>query len=59
MYKTILYSTENAIATVTLNRPEALNTIVPPMPDEVEHAIGESDHFARGWTSVLCRIQLW
>ena len=39
MYKTILYSTENAIATVTLNRPEALNTIVPPMPDELEDAI--------------------
>lgn len=42
MYKTILYSTENAIATVTLNRPEALNTIVPPMPDEVEHAIHQA-----------------
>ena len=27
------------IATITLNRPEALNTIVPPMPDEVEAAV--------------------
>jgi enoyl-CoA hydratase len=27
---------------VTLNRPEALNTIVPPMPDEVEGAITQA-----------------
>ena len=38
-YETILYRTEGAIATITLNRPEALNTIVPPMPDEVEAAV--------------------
>ena len=25
---------------ITLNRPERLNTIVPPMPDEVEAAVG-------------------
>ena len=29
----------DAIATITLNRPEQLNTIVPPMPDEIEEAI--------------------
>src|SRR5262249_9438870 len=28
------------VATITLNRPEALNTIVPPMPDEIEAAVG-------------------
>ncbi len=39
MYETLLYSTEGAIATITLNRPEALNTIVPPMPDEIEQAV--------------------
>lgn len=39
-FETLLYSTEGAIATVTLNRPEQLNTIVPPMPDEIEAAIG-------------------
>jgi enoyl-CoA hydratase len=39
MYETVLYSTEGAIATITLNRPKELNTIVPPMPDEVEHAV--------------------
>jgi enoyl-CoA hydratase len=39
-FETILYSVEGPIATITLNRPERLNTIVPPMPDEVEAAVG-------------------
>lgn len=38
-YETLLYTVDGAIATITLNRPETLNTIVPPMPDEVEHAV--------------------
>jgi enoyl-CoA hydratase len=38
-YETILYATEGPRGTLTLNRPEALNTIVPPMPDEVEDAV--------------------
>jgi enoyl-CoA hydratase len=38
-YETLLYHTDGSIATVTLNRPERLNTIVPPMPDEFEDAI--------------------
>jgi enoyl-CoA hydratase/carnithine racemase len=38
-YETLLYHTDGAIATVTLNRPDRLNTIVPPMPDEFEDAI--------------------
>jgi enoyl-CoA hydratase len=41
-YETILHDVEGAIATITLNRPDALNTIVPPMPDEVEAAVTES-----------------
>ena len=41
-YETILYSTAERIATITLNRPERLNTIVPPMPDEVEAAVGRA-----------------
>src|SRR5690606_257134 len=43
-YETILYSTGRSgpVATITLNRPEHLNTIVPPMPDEVEAAVGEA-----------------
>jgi enoyl-CoA hydratase len=39
VYQTLLYAADGAIATITLNRPEALNTIIPPMPDEVEHAV--------------------
>ncbi len=38
-FETILYDTAGAIATITLNRPEALNAIVPPMPDDVEGAV--------------------
>jgi enoyl-CoA hydratase len=39
MFETILYAVDGAVATITLNRPERLNTIVPPMPDEVEQAV--------------------
>jgi enoyl-CoA hydratase len=38
-YQTILYATDGPIATITLNRPAELNTIVAPMPDEVEDAV--------------------
>ncbi|MFI4991013.1 MAG: crotonase/enoyl-CoA hydratase family protein [Solirubrobacterales bacterium] len=38
-FQTLLYDTEGALATITLNRPERLNTIVPPMPDELEAAV--------------------
>jgi enoyl-CoA hydratase len=38
-YETIRYSVTAPVATITLNRPERLNTIVPPMPDEVEAAV--------------------
>ncbi|MGA2319984.1 MAG: crotonase/enoyl-CoA hydratase family protein [Solirubrobacteraceae bacterium] len=38
-YETLLYETADAIATITLNRPERLNTIVPPMPEELEGAV--------------------
>ncbi|HSK22045.1 MAG TPA: crotonase/enoyl-CoA hydratase family protein [Egicoccus sp.] len=36
---TLLYDVHDAIATITLNRPERLNTIVPPMPEEFEQAV--------------------
>jgi enoyl-CoA hydratase len=39
-FETLLYKTAGPVATITLNRPEQLNTIVPPMPDEIEAAIG-------------------
>ncbi|HEY7052754.1 MAG TPA: crotonase/enoyl-CoA hydratase family protein [Mycobacterium sp.] len=38
-YQTILYATDGPIATITLNRPDELNTIVAPMPDEVDDAV--------------------
>jgi enoyl-CoA hydratase len=38
-FQTLLYDTAEQIATITLNRPERLNTIVPPMPDELEAAV--------------------
>ena len=38
-YQTILYAADGPIATITLNRPAELNTIVPPMPDEVDDAV--------------------
>jgi enoyl-CoA hydratase len=41
-YETILHSTDGPVATITLNRPEQLNTIVPPMPDEVENAVARA-----------------
>jgi enoyl-CoA hydratase/carnithine racemase len=39
-FSTILYSVDGPVAWITLNRPERLNTIVPPMPDEVQDAVG-------------------
>jgi enoyl-CoA hydratase len=41
-YETLLYKAEGQIATITLNRPERLNTIVMPMPEEVEAAVNEA-----------------
>ncbi len=38
-FETILYAVDGPVATITLNRPEQLNTIVPPLPDEVEAAV--------------------
>ena len=38
-FETLIYATDGAVATVTLNRPDRLNTIVPPMPDELEAAV--------------------
>ncbi len=45
-YETILYAAEGPVATITLNRPERLNTIVPPMPDEVQRAVAVATHDA-------------
>jgi enoyl-CoA hydratase len=42
MPETILYAVDGPVATITLNRPESLNTIVPPLPDELEAAVDEA-----------------
>jgi enoyl-CoA hydratase len=41
-FETILYATGGPVATITINRPQQLNTIVPPMPDEIEAAVGRA-----------------
>jgi enoyl-CoA hydratase len=38
-FSTIAYRADDGIATITLNRPHRLNTIVPPMPDELGAAV--------------------
>jgi enoyl-CoA hydratase len=38
-FQTLLYETAGAVATITLNRPERLNTIIPPMPEELQQAV--------------------
>jgi enoyl-CoA hydratase len=38
-FETLLYDVAGPIATITLNRPDRLNTIGPPMPEEFESAI--------------------
>ena len=38
-FQTLLYAAGDQVATITLNRPDDLNTIVPPMTDELEAAV--------------------
>jgi enoyl-CoA hydratase len=52
-YETIRYETAGAIATLTLNRPDKLNAIVEPMPQEVEAAIAAANADARVRVIVL------
>lgn len=42
--RTLLYDVADRVATISLNRPERLNTIVPPMPEEFERAIHAATH---------------
>lgn len=39
MYQVIHYAVEDATAIISLNRPDDLNTIVPPMLEELEQAV--------------------
>ena len=43
MYDEILYEVDGPVATVTLNRPEALNAWTTRMAAEVRHAMGEAE----------------
>ncbi len=45
-HQTIWYSTDGAIATISLNRPERLNTIVPPMPEEIAAAVDTANLYS-------------
>jgi enoyl-CoA hydratase len=40
--ETVLYAVAGPVATITLNRPESLNAIVPPMPDEVQACVADA-----------------
>lgn len=42
MYTLIDYAVDGSIATITLDRPDNLNTIVPPMLEELEAAVGRA-----------------
>lgn len=43
MYEQILYEVEDPVATITLNRPEALNAWTDRMGDEVRHAVARAE----------------
>jgi enoyl-CoA hydratase len=43
-FETLVYRADGPIGTITLNRPERLNTIVPPMPDELERAVAAANY---------------
>lgn len=42
-YKNILYDVDEQIATITLNRPQALNAISPELEAEMHHALDAGD----------------
>jgi enoyl-CoA hydratase/carnithine racemase len=43
MYEQILYEVDDPVATITLNRPEALNAWTTRMAAEVRHAVGQAE----------------
>jgi 2-(1,2-epoxy-1,2-dihydrophenyl)acetyl-CoA isomerase len=42
-YETILYGKENGVATITLNRPQALNAFTPQMNAELQAVLKDAD----------------
>jgi enoyl-CoA hydratase/carnithine racemase len=43
MYEEILFEVDDPVATITLNRPKALNAWTPTMEREVKHAVGVAE----------------
>jgi enoyl-CoA hydratase len=43
-FQTLLYRKDGPVGAITLNRPQRLNTIVPPMPEELEQAVATANH---------------
>ena len=43
MYQDITYSVEDPVATITMNRPDALNAFTTRMLAEIRHAFGEAE----------------
>ncbi|MFQ5682149.1 MAG: enoyl-CoA hydratase-related protein [Candidatus Binatia bacterium] len=42
-YENIIYEKQNGVATITLNRPQALNAFTPPMNVELQDALKNAD----------------
>ena len=43
-YETVLYEVSNKVATITLNRPEALNALSPTLETEMHEALDQADN---------------
>jgi enoyl-CoA hydratase/carnithine racemase len=52
-YSTILYDVSERIATITFNRPERLNAIIPEMAQELRHAYAAAEADPDVWTLVV------
>ena len=61
MYDTIIYEVDDPVATITLNRPEAMNAWTNRMDREIRDAVARASadpavvrhHHHRCWASVL------